>query len=194
MSTEAQGAAVGADQAWSGMMAAAQSGDRVAYQSLLKACVPHVKRVARRSGVRPENVDDVVQDVLLTIHRARQTYDPSRSFTAWLTAIAHRRAIDSLRQRGRLDRREVADELRYESFPDKASTPEANWEGAGRDVQLKSAIATLPPGQREAVESLALRQLSLDEASDLTGKTKGALKVNLHRALKALRNRFDGAE
>ena len=52
----------------------------------------------------------------------------------------------------------------------------------------------LPDGQREAIEALALRQLSLDEASLLTGKSKGALKVNMHRALKTLRARFGGAE
>ena len=142
----------------------------------------------------PDNVDDVVQEVLLTIHKARQTYDPSRSFTAWLTAIAQRRAIDSLRRRGRQDRREIADDLRYEAFPDAGPTPEASWEGAGRAVQLRDAISNLPPGQREAVESIALRQLSLTEAAEATGKTKGALKVNLHRALKALRDRFDRAE
>ena len=194
MTGDAAGRASGPDRTWSALMAAAQQGDRVSYQVLLRDCVPHVRRIAQRSGVRPENVDDVVQEVLLTIHRARQTYDPSRSFAAWLTAIAQRRSIDSLRQRGRQDRREVADELRYESFPDAGLTPEASWEGAGRAVQLQDAIASLPPGQREAVESLALRQLSLSEAAEATGKTKGALKVNLHRALKALRDRFDRAE
>ena len=48
-------------------------------------------------------------------------------------------------------------------------------------------------GQREAVELLAVRQRSLAEAAEEAGKTKGALKVNLHRALKALRDRFDQA-
>ena len=55
---------------------------------------------------------------------------------------------------------------------------------------IQEAVDQLPQGQREAIETLALRQLSLEEASRLTGKTKGALKVNMHRALKALRARF----
>lgn len=182
------------DRRWSAMMAAAQAGDRATYEILLKECVPHVKRVVRRSGVRPDNVDDVVQEVLLTIHRARQTFDPSRSFTAWLSAIAQHRAIDSLRQQGRKDRRETSDPLRYDSYPDQDSTPEEAWAEDRRGRALKEAVAELSPGQREAVESLAVRQLSLGEAAAATGKTKGALKVNLHRALKALRARFDGAE
>ena len=85
----------------SALMAAAQAGDKIAYQTLLRDCVPLIRAIARRLGVNPGQVDDVVQEVLLTIHRARQTYDPVRSFTAWLRIIAERRAIDLLRQSGR---------------------------------------------------------------------------------------------
>ena len=183
-----------ADPAWSTLMAAAQGGDRTAYEQLLRACIPHVKRVVRRTGVRPESVDDVAQDVLITVHRARQTYDPSRSFANWLTAIAQRRAIDHLRHRGRQDRREVSDELVYQSYPDGASTPEGAIEGEDRSRDIRGAVAALSPGQREAIELLAMKQRSLAEAAAESGKTKGALKVNLHRALKTLRTRFDGAE
>ena len=65
-------------------------------------------------------------------------------------------------------------------------------EDRGRDIRL--AVAALSPGQREAVELLAIRQRSLGEAAAETGKTKVALKVNLHRALKTLRARFEGSE
>ena len=183
-----------ADQQWSALMAAAQAGDRIAYEALLKACIPFVRRVVRRTGVRPEGVEDVIQDVLLTLHRARGTYDPGRSFQHWLSAIAQRRAIDHLRRRGRQDRREISDEIAYEAYPDQDQTPELALEGDVRSQDMKSAVAALSPGQREAVELLAFRQRSLAEAAAETGKTKGALKVNLHRALKTLRHRFTGTE
>jgi DNA-directed RNA polymerase specialized sigma24 family protein len=85
----------GADLRRSAWMAKAQAGDGIAYQALLRDCIPIIKSIARRRGVSADRIDDVVQDVLLTIHRARQTYDPSRSFTAWLAVIADRRAIIS---------------------------------------------------------------------------------------------------
>ena len=69
-------------------MVAAQAGDRAAYETLLRDCIPFIQRVARGQGVPSDFVDDVVQETLLTIHQARQTYDPSRSFTAWLRTIA----------------------------------------------------------------------------------------------------------
>ena len=183
-----------ADATWSGLMAAAQGGDRVAYERLLGDCIPHIKRVVRRTGVRPESVDDVVQDVLIALHRARHTYDPARSFANWLGAIAQRRAIDHLRRRGRQERREVYDEFSYETYPDASATPEGALESDDRARDIRGAMASLSPGQREAVDLLAVRQRSLAEAAAETGKTKGALKVNLHRALKTLRARFDGAE
>jgi RNA polymerase sigma-70 factor (ECF subfamily) len=52
----------------------------------------------------------------------------------------------------------------------------------------------LPEGQREAVETLALEENSLEDASKRTGRTKSALKVNLHRAIKTLRTRMGGVE
>jgi RNA polymerase sigma-70 factor (ECF subfamily) len=61
-----------------------------------------------------------------------------------------------------------------------------------RALHLHAAIADLPPGQREAIEQLGLREHSLQEAEAITGRKSGALKVNLHRALKSLRERFHG--
>jgi hypothetical protein len=75
-----------ADARRSAWMAAAQAGDQVAYAALLRDCVGVIESVARRQGVPTGRIDDVVQDALLTVHRARQTYDAARSFTAWLRA------------------------------------------------------------------------------------------------------------
>ena len=183
-----------ADALWSDWMAAAQSGDRLAYERLLRECAPLIRRVARRQGVQGDRVDDVVQEVLLTVHRARHTYDPARSFTAWLCTIAQRRAIDALRHRGRQDRREVHAPFAYENHPEEATGLERDLALDGQGPALQAAIDQLPPGQREAIQVLALRQLSLEEAAGATGKTKGALKVNMHRALNSLRARFGGPE
>lgn len=178
------------DAALSALMAAAQNGNQRAYQALLRACLPHIAATVRRQGVGPDRHDDVVQEVLLTIHRARATYDPMRPFLPWLRAIAQRRAIDALRQTGRTARREVSDETAYLAHPDQGPDSTRGLERDDASRLLGEAIAQLPPGQRQAIELLALQERSLDEASDATGRTKGALKVNLHRAIQALRQRL----
>ncbi len=172
-------------------MAAAQAGDRRAYEKLLADSVALIRAAARRQGVAPDALDDVVQETLITVHRVRHTYDPGRSYDAWLGAIANRRAIDSLRSSGRRGSRELHDDFALDNHPDRDDASAAV-ESDQRVQRLHDAIAELPPGQREAVEQLGLRERSLREAAELTGRNTGALKVNLHRALKALRERFHG--
>lgn len=174
------------DQALACDMAAAQAGDAEAYRRLLRDCLPVIAGLARAQGVRAEAVDDVVQDVLLTIHRARATYDPARPFLPWLRAITQRRAIDGMRRASRRPR-EVHDPIAYEAEVDRGPAPGHRLEARDRERVLARAVAALPEGQRQAVEHLALQERSLEETAALTGRTKGALKVNLHRALKALR-------
>ena len=173
-------------------MRRAQDGDSAAYQVLLRACLPVIAGSARRQGVPREQVDDVVQDVLLTVHRVRHTYDPGRPFLPWLRAIAQRRAVDALRRRGRQHGREVHDPIAFEAHADPARSAGQALESVEHARRLRLAIAALPDGQREAVERLGLREQSLDEAAADTGRSKGALKVNLHRALKALRGKLGG--
>ena len=175
------------DRRRSALMAAAQAGDKAAYETLLRDSVPLIRAIARRQGVRADQVDDVVQEVLLTIHRARQTYDPSRSFNAWLRVIAERRAIDLLRQTGRRGARELYAPIAFENYPDEAADPARGLQHADDTGRVSQALSSLPPRQREAVQHLVLNEQSLAEASASTRRSKGSLKVNLHRALKALR-------
>jgi RNA polymerase sigma-70 factor (ECF subfamily) len=175
-------------------MAAAQAGDRAAYEALLRDCVGVIESVARRQGVAADRIDDVVQDTLLTVHRARQTYDPARSFTAWLRVIAERRAVDLLRKTGRVRVREVHAPLAYEQHADESAAVRRTVLGAEATHRLSDAVAGLPLRQREAVQMLVLQERSLAETAAATGRSKGSLKVNLHRALKSLRARLGPAE
>jgi RNA polymerase sigma factor (sigma-70 family) len=174
----------------SGWMAAAQAGDQAAYEALLRDCVGLIERVARRQGVPADRVGDVVQDTLLTVHRARQTYDPARSFNAWLRVIAERRAIDLMRRTGRHAAREVYAPLAYERHPDESAANLRTIYRAEATGGLADAVADLPLRQREAVQLLVLQERSLTETAAATGLSKGSLKVNLHRALKNLRARL----
>jgi RNA polymerase sigma-70 factor, ECF subfamily len=174
------------------MMVAAQAGHRAVYAQLLREIVPFIRAVVQHQQRTRDRVEEVVQDVLLSIHRVRHTYDPGRPFTHWLSMIARRRSIDALRRRRRSETVEVADDTAYETFAD----PAANrvMEAYGASEGLSEAIAGLSPPQREAIELLKLREMSLAEASAASGRSVAALKVNVHRAIKALRARLAGEE
>jgi RNA polymerase sigma factor (sigma-70 family) len=171
-------------------MAAAQDGDRIAYERLLRDIVPFIRAVIARQNRRSDRLEDVVQDVLLTVHRVRHTYDPARPFSHWLAALARRRSIDALRRRSRVDAVEVRDASAYETFADPAANK--GFERSGHADALHTAIAGLPEGQKEAVRLLKLQEMTLNEASRASGKSIAALKVNVHRALRALRARMMG--
>ena len=181
-----------ADRRRAAWMVAAQVGDRAAYETLLRDCIPFIRRVARGQGVRPDFIDDVVQETLLTVHQARQTYDPSRSFTAWLRTIAQRRAIDGLRRGGRTRSREVYAPLAYENHSDLGSDPDEAAFQIDHTEVLGLAVKRLSTRQREAVEHLAVLGQSLAQAAAATGRSTGSLRVNWHRALKTLRASLGG--
>ena len=180
-------AAARADERRAGWMAAAQAGDGAAYAALLRDCLPLVRSVVRRQGVPSDAVEDAVQDVLLTLHRVRHTYDPARSFDAWIAGIARHRAIDLLRRSSTRGRREAPAGDEYEAHPDGGDAPDTRLVRSEIAARVRAAVARLPDGQREAVEHLALAELSLTEAAVAANKTKVALKVSLHRGLRSLR-------
>jgi len=167
------------------LMRAAQGGDGAAYAQLLAVVTPIIRRLAARRWTGSEEADDLVQDVLLSLHQVRHTWDPGRPFLPWLMAIAHNRLADIQRRQVRRIRGEVAVEVLPETFSnDEAKEPIERMADAD---ELGRALATLPPRQRQVVEMLRLKEMSLKEASAASGMSIAALKVSMHRAMKALR-------
>ncbi len=174
---------------WSGLMARAQDGDRHAYRALLEDMTPYLRTLAARCFREPSDAEDAVQDVLLTVHAIRHTYDPGRPFGPWLVAIANRRIIDRLRRHIRARSREIELSSEHETFsPDAANF---QFEDTSADsAALHAAIATLAPDQRRAINLLKLKEMSLKEAALASGRSVSALKVATHRAIKSLRKRL----
>ena len=174
---------------WSKLMARAQNGERETYRRLLEDITPYLRSLAARRHRDPRDIEDSVQDILLTVHAIRHTYDPGRPFGPWLVAIASRRMIDRLRVQGRSTARETEWTDEHETF----AAPETNFHEAASDARaLRDAVDRLPPAQRQAIELLKLREMSLKEASLESGMSIAGLKVATHRALKSLRKILAG--
>ncbi len=174
---------------WSDLMARAQNGDTAAYRRLLGETAPYLRSLVAKKHRDARDVEDTVQDILLTIHAMRRTYDPDRPFGPWLVAIANRRIVDRLRKQGRTTAREVLSDTDHETF----TASEANIGDSVIDRRdLHTAIESLPAGQRQAIELLKLNEMSLREASATTGTSVPALKVATHRALISLRKILTG--
>jgi RNA polymerase sigma-70 factor (ECF subfamily) len=169
---------------WSILMARAQAGESAAYRRLLQEITPYLRALAGRRHRDTSDVEDAVQDILLTLHAIRHTYDPTRPFGPWLVAVANHRLIDRLRRQGRLRARESALLPEHETFA--ADQPNHHDRVLDRR-DLAAAVDRLPAGQRQAIRLLKLEERSLKEAAAISGMTVAALKVATHRAIKSLR-------
>ena len=171
---------------WTDLMTRAQDGDRGAYRTLLEDMTPYLRALAARCFKEPGDIEDAVQDVLLTVHAVRHAYDPRRPFGPWLVAIANRRIIDRLRRQMRARSREIELTTEHETFSSHPANLRFD-ETSADEAALHAAIANLPPDQRQAISLLKLREMSLKEAALASGRTVSALKVATHRAIKSLR-------
>ncbi|MCK1446672.1 sigma-70 family RNA polymerase sigma factor [Bradyrhizobium sp. 48] len=176
-------AAASRDLDWTILMARAQDGDTVAYLRLLQEITPYLRSLVRRWNKDHWDIEDTVQDILLTLHSIRHTYDPSRPFGPWLVGIANRRAIDRLRRRGR----QISREAPLTAVHEATAAASDNSDDVFDKRRLTEALGGLPPIQRTAVDLLKLKEMSLREASDATGLSIASLKMATHRALRNLR-------
>jgi RNA polymerase sigma-70 factor (ECF subfamily) len=175
------------------LLVLAQGGDKAAYAALLQGLLPYLRRLAGRRLARQTDVEDTVQDIFLSIHAIRHTYDPERPLQPWVNVIAERRIADRLRRLYRLRAREThLPEDAHETFAadDTNMTSEVSLDMRA----VRRAMEQLPPGQRQAIALVKVRGLSMREAAAQTGQTEGAMKLSVHRALKALRRALSGTD
>ena len=95
----------GCHDEWTDLMRSANAGDSTAYHRLLKSITPVLRAKAQRWVARPgqslDQAEDIVQDILLSVHQKRQTWNSNAPFAPWLFAIARNKLIDALRPDGR---------------------------------------------------------------------------------------------
>jgi RNA polymerase sigma factor (sigma-70 family) len=167
---------------WTMWMRAAVAGDSGAYRTFLHSVAPYIRGLARsrcrRLGIVESEAEDIVQEVLLTIHLKQGTWDRSREIGPWLTAITRNKIIDAFRRRGR--RIEVPIEDVEDSLQAEDQLPEFGT----RDIE--ALLAKLTCQQQEIVRSISLRGASIQETAERLEMTEVAVRVSLHRALKAL--------
>lgn len=155
----------------------AQRGDRLAYAALLTSCRDWLLRYFRRR-VPPEQIEDLVQDTLLSLHRKLASYNSARPVMPWLVAIARYRFVDHLRLAYRSAANAPFDEDLAIAHDDEPALTAR--------LSLDRLFEALPDAQCRAIELVKIEGLSISEASASTGQSESLIKVNIHRGLKRL--------
>jgi len=163
------------------------AGDAAAYRAFLGELSAHLRAFLRKRLARlPDEVEDLVQEALIAVHNQRHTYDPDQPLTAWLHAIARYKLIDFLRRRARQD---VYNDPLDEDL-DVLAAPVTEAAEARRDVA--KLLAALPDRQRLPIVHVKLQGLSVVDTARLTGMSESAVKVGIHRGMKALAAKIRG--
>ncbi|QQE86195.1 sigma-70 family RNA polymerase sigma factor [Pseudomonas putida] len=165
------------------------AGDARAYREFLAALALHVRGfLRRRLQQRPAEIEDLLQEVLLAVHNARHTYQPQQPLTAWVQAIARYKLADYLRRYAHQDALHEVLEDDSDLFATSDEAPAQ----ANRD--LGKLLGRLPARQRLPIVHVKLEGLSVEETARITGLSCSAVKVGIHRGLKALAKLIRGSE
>lgn len=172
------------------LMLASLAGDAASYRRLLTELTGLLRRYFQRRlyDDLSEQVDDLVQETLLAIHTRRMTYDPNQALTPWVYAIARYKLIDQLR-RSRQDRHLPIDDV-ADFIPDDTASAQS----AGDRLDLDAMLGTLPERTRGLIRRVKIDGQSVAEVATSAGMSESAVKVALHRGVKALLARFGGKQ
>lgn len=171
------------EQELKALMTAGLDGDAGAYRTLLERISRHLRSYYRtrlsRIGRGSFEAEDLLQDALLALHTRRHTYDRAELFTPWLHAIARYKFIDYLRRTNSSHGDapiEDAGEI----------TSRADHDEVESSIDVRRLMARLPVNMRQAIQYVKLDGLSVAEAARRSGMSESAVKISIHRGLKAL--------
>lgn len=179
--------ATGTEDRLRGLLLQALAGDAAAYRVFLADLGSHLRAYYRRRMSQwPADVEDLVQEALLAVHNNRHTYKPEQPLTAWVHTIARYKLVDLLRARSRHEA--LHDPLEEDLEVVAESAEDAS--DARRDLQ--QLLQAIPERHRRALVMVKLEGASVAEAAAATGMSQSAVKVGVHRSLKALAARVKG--
>lgn len=167
------------------LMLPSLAGDASAYRVFLDELTAHLRSyLRRRLGGLPDEVEDLLQELLLAVHNKRHTYDPKQPLTAWVQAIARYKLVDLLRRRSRGD--VLTDPL---DEGDQVFATTAN-NAAEAQYDVAKLLRGLPDRQRLPILYVKIEGASVTDTAVRTGMSESAVKVGIHRGLKALAERI----
>lgn len=167
------------------LMVAGLAGDRRAHEAMLSGCAMRLRGYyTKRLPGREADVEDLVQDTLIAIHKRRESYNPGLPFTAWLHGIARYRLIDFYR-RNAVRAAVPLDEARDLAVADESAVVLAK-------LDIDRILSSLPAKQAEAIRLTRVEGMSVQEAALHSGQSEPSIKVGVHRGLHRLMASLQG--
>jgi RNA polymerase sigma-70 factor, ECF subfamily len=165
------------------LMLAGLDGDEASHKALLMKLSAYLRAYFKgqlvRIGRGPTDAEDLVQETLIALHTRRHTYDRSQPLTPWVVAIARYKLVDLLRRTKAANMDVPIEEAEGVFARDDDSAVDSG-------LDLKKLLAQLKPKTRQAIQLIKLDGLSVSEAAARCGMSQSAIRVSVHRGLRAL--------
>jgi RNA polymerase sigma-70 factor (ECF subfamily) len=181
------------------LIAALQSGDAGAFETLLRDYGPRLLRLARRMLMNEEDARDALQDAFISVYRSIGAFEATSSLSTWLHRIVVNTSLMKLRTKRRKPEEDIDQYLPRFLEDGHQIEPSTPWtESADRILEreelrtaVRAAIAQLPDTYRIVLHLRDIEEMSTAETADLLGTTKNIVKIRLHRARQALKTLLD---
>jgi RNA polymerase sigma-70 factor (ECF subfamily) len=159
-------------------------GDSAAFAQVYDALAPRLYGYLLRQTRDRARTEDLLQQTMLHIHRARDRFIAGAEVRPWAFAIARRLLVDEIRRGRRVILSDDGD-----PDPGRSEEPMADdvVQAGELALQIQTILAKLPSSQRAAFELIKQEGLSVTEAAQVLGTTVAAVKLRAHRAYEALR-------
>ncbi|MDO1558809.1 sigma-70 family RNA polymerase sigma factor [Brevundimonas sp. 2R-24] len=163
--------------------------DRAAFAELFSLVAPKVKAYLIRLGTEAAGAEELTQDVLLTVWRKADQFDPAKAGPlTWIFVIARNRRIDALRR----ERSTVTYGFEPpEQADEDTPSAEAQLSGTEREIRVREALKLLPPDQQEVVRRSFFDEQPHSEIAEALNLPLGTVKSRLRLAFAKLRDRLE---
>lgn len=165
------------------LLVAGLGGDQAAYGKFLATITPMLRRMVGRK-LAQSDVEDVTQEILISIHKARHTYDGERPIMPWLASIAGFRITDHLRKHYSQMRHQSVDIADYENILSDVT------EQASDNESIDELLSDVPEKHKRILTMMHVEGYTAKEVGAQMGMNESAVKVVAHRAIKKIRERF----
>jgi RNA polymerase sigma-70 factor, ECF subfamily len=162
------------------LLRAGITGDNASYARFLNGITPILRRMV--AGKIPSaDCEDVLQEVLISVHKARHTYDGERPIMPWLASITHFRMTDYLRKHYATMRHQTTDISEMEEFLADVTN------GNQQNESIEDLLNGVPEKQKHILTLMHVEGFTAKQVGEKLNMNESAVKVAAHRALKKIR-------
>lgn len=164
------------------LMLMTQAGDSLSYRNLMLSLSEFLKNYLRRRIFEKNDIEEVIQEILLALHKSKHTYDSDKPFMGWFMSIVEHKITDYIRVKQKQN-----SQLNLESLAQVFQDAQVD---SDLKLDIESALNNLSQNEKAVITQLKVNGYSVAEVALALGLSESNVKVIAHRAYNQLKKQF----